>query len=47
VVIVTGVNLPLLLDYLHNRDHSDAVSLAERLKQKGRESIRVQRGPVE
>lgn len=45
VVILTGVNLPLLLDYLHNRDHFDVVSLAERLKLKGRESIRVQHGP--
>jgi mannose/fructose-specific phosphotransferase system component IIA len=45
VAILTGVNLPLLLDYLHNRDHSDVVALAERLMQKGRESIRVQHGP--
>ena len=45
VVILTGVNLPLLLDYLHNRDHFDVVSLAERLQPKGRESIRVQHGP--
>ena len=44
VVIVTGVNLPLLLDYLHNRDRMPAGELAERLQQKGRESIRVQRG---
>lgn len=44
VEILTGVNLPLLIDYLHNRDHSDPVSLAERLQQKGRESIRVQHG---
>jgi mannose/fructose-specific phosphotransferase system component IIA len=44
VVIVTGVNLPLLLDYLHNRDRLGVVELAERLQQKGRDSIRVQRG---
>jgi mannose/fructose-specific phosphotransferase system component IIA len=44
VVIVTGVNLPLLLDYLHNRDRLSALELAERLQQKGRDSIRVQRG---
>jgi len=44
VVIVTGVNLPLLLDYLHNRDKLNVGALAERLQQKGRDSIRVQRG---
>jgi len=44
IVIVTGINLPLLLDYLHNRDRLSATDLAERLQQKGRDSIRVQRG---
>jgi PTS system mannose-specific IIA component len=44
VVIVTGINLPLLLDYLYNRDRLSARDLAERLQQKGRDSIRVQRG---
>ena len=44
VVVVTGVNLPTLLDYLHNRDQYDAVALAERLRTKGQDSIRVQRG---
>jgi mannose/fructose-specific phosphotransferase system component IIA len=44
VIIVTGVNLPLLLDYLHNRDRLTVGALAERLQQKGRDSIRVQRG---
>jgi len=44
VAIVTGVNLPLLLDYLHNRDRFPVGELAERLQQKGRDSIRVQRG---
>jgi mannose/fructose-specific phosphotransferase system component IIA len=44
VVIVTGINLPLLLDYLHNRDRLSTTELAERLQQKGRDSIRVQRG---
>ena len=44
VVIVTGVNLPLLLDYLYNRDRFPVGELAERLQLKGRESIRVQRG---
>ncbi|MFM7232239.1 MAG: PTS sugar transporter subunit IIA [bacterium] len=43
VLIVTGVNLPLLLDYLHNRERMGAAELAERLQQKGRDSIRVQR----
>ena len=43
IVIVTGINLPLLLDYLHNRDRMPARYLAERLQQKGRDSIRVQR----
>jgi mannose/fructose-specific phosphotransferase system component IIA len=46
VAIITGVNLPLLLDYLHNRDQLDAVALADRLVLKGRDSIRVQLGPT-
>ena len=44
VIIVTGVNLPLLLDYLHNREKLTVGALAERIQQKGRDSIRVQRG---
>jgi PTS system mannose-specific IIA component len=44
VAVVSGLNLPILLDFLHNRDLVDAVALAERLQQKGRDSIRVQRG---
>jgi PTS system mannose-specific IIA component len=44
VVVVTGLNLPLLLDYLHNRDSHEAEALAERLTQKGRDSIRVHHG---
>ncbi|MBI1799456.1 MAG: hypothetical protein HYR73_07180 [Candidatus Eisenbacteria bacterium] len=44
LVIVTGINLPALLDYLHNRDHYPVLELAERLQKKGQESIRVQRG---
>jgi mannose PTS system EIIA component len=43
IVIVTGINLPLLLDYLHNRDHYGVMELAERLAHKGQASIRVQR----
>jgi mannose/fructose-specific phosphotransferase system component IIA len=44
VVIVTGLNLPTLLDYLHNRDQYGVSDLADRLCQKGQASIRVQRG---
>ena len=44
ITILTGINLPLLLDYLHNRDQYPTEELAERLKQKGQDSIRVQRG---
>ncbi len=44
VVVVTGLNLPTLLDYLHNRDRYPVVELAERLRQKGQDSIRLQRG---
>ena len=43
IVIVTGLNLPILLDYLHNRETLDPWPLAERLQHKGQESIRVQR----
>ncbi len=44
VVVLTGLNLPTLIDYLHNRDHYNANDLAERLLQKGQDSIRLQRG---
>ena len=44
IVIVTGVNLPTLIDYLHNRERFGVTELAERLRQKGQESIRLQRG---
>ena len=44
LVIVTGLNLPTLLDYLHNRDQYGVVELAERLRKKGQDSIRIQRG---
>jgi mannose/fructose-specific phosphotransferase system component IIA len=44
VVIVTGINLPALIDYLHNREQYGVVELAERLRRKGQESFRIQRG---
>ncbi|HEY2955926.1 MAG TPA: hypothetical protein VGK89_11830 [Candidatus Eisenbacteria bacterium] len=44
VVIVTGINLPTLIDYLHNREKYGVIELAERLQKKGQESIRLQRG---
>jgi mannose/fructose-specific phosphotransferase system component IIA len=44
VIVVTGLNLPTLLDYLHNRDAHEVDALAERLRSKGQESIRLQRG---
>jgi len=44
IVIVTGLNLPTLLDYLHNRDQFGVIELAERLRVKGQASIRIQRG---
>ncbi|MEO5988716.1 MAG: hypothetical protein ABIU54_14220 [Candidatus Eisenbacteria bacterium] len=43
IIILTGINLPALLDYLHNRARMNLAELAERLQVKGRESIRVQR----
>lgn len=43
VIVVTGLNLPTLLDFLHNRDRFEPNELADRLRQKGQESIRVQR----
>ncbi len=43
IVVVTGLNLPMLLDYLHNRDRCAVVELAERLQLKGQESVRLQR----
>jgi len=46
VVVVTGINLPALLDYLHNRDSYPVVELAERIRVKGQESFRLQRAPA-
>ena len=44
IALVTGLNLPILLDYLHNRELYEPGVLAERLQKKGQDSIRVQRG---
>jgi mannose/fructose-specific phosphotransferase system component IIA len=41
IAVITGLNLPTLLDYLHNRDQYRPLELAERLLQKGRDSIRI------
>jgi mannose/fructose-specific phosphotransferase system component IIA len=46
IAVVSGLNLPILLDYLHNREAYEAGALAERLQKKGQDSIRVQRSPV-
>ena len=46
VVVVSGLNLPILLDYLHNRDAFGVRELAERLQQKGQSSIRLQFPPA-
>ena len=46
VVVVTGINLPALLDYLHNRDSYPVVELAERIRAKGQDSFRLQRAPT-
>ena len=44
VVVVTGINLPVLIDYLHNRDQYGPLALADRLIRKGRDSIRLHHG---
>lgn len=44
IVVLTGLNLPTLLDYLHNRDQFGPLDLADRLQKKGRESIRLHHG---
>ena len=44
ILVLTGVNLPVLIDYLHNRDQVPVTELAERLLKKGQESLRLQRG---
>ena len=44
VVVVTGINLPMLLDFVHNRDAYGPLALADRLQRKGRDSIRLHHG---
>ena len=44
VIVVTGINLPTLIDYLHNRDSYSVTDLAERLLKKGQDSFKLQRG---
>lgn len=44
VIVVTGCNLSMLIDYVHNRDRYSTEDLAERLLTKGQQSIRLQRG---
>jgi mannose/fructose-specific phosphotransferase system component IIA len=45
IVVIAGINLPGLLDYLHNRERYPAGELAERVMAKARESVRAQRPP--
>ena len=47
VLVVTGVNLPALLDYLHNREQLSVAALAEHLLTRARDSVRVQRAHPE
>ena len=44
IIMVTGLNLPMLLDYVHNREQYGVQELADRLLKKGQESIRIQPG---
>ena len=44
IVVVTGLNLPTLIDFLHNREELGPLELADRLQKKGRESIRLHHG---
>ncbi len=44
IVVITGCHLGMLLDYMHNRAGYDRVALAERLRQKGLDSIRLVQG---
>jgi PTS system mannose-specific IIA component len=42
ILVITGVNLPALLDYLHNREQYPVAELAERLTTRARNSVRIQ-----
>ena len=42
ILVVTGMNLPGLLDYLHNREQYPVAELAERLMTRARNSVCVQ-----
>jgi PTS system mannose-specific IIA component len=42
ILVISGVNLPALLDYLHNREHYPVAELAERLTTRARNSVRIQ-----
>jgi mannose/fructose-specific phosphotransferase system component IIA len=44
IVVITGCHLGMLLDFMHNRSVYDRDALAERLRQKGLESIRLVQG---
>jgi mannose/fructose-specific phosphotransferase system component IIA len=46
VFVVSGVNLPMLLDFLHNRNGAEPKALAERLVARGHASIGVVASPV-
>lgn len=42
ILVVTGINLPALLDYLHNRESLSAPELAQHLMTRARDSVRLQ-----
>ena len=44
VVLITGLNVTMLLDFLHNRGSYGIGDLAERLQKKGQDGIRIFHG---